>query len=571
MLDVKAVLDACLNELSKEYEIEEVDNIPQLELHRSGIWKIQIPALVLGKAEDVEAYILFPNDFPYSMPYVIILDDRFKYLPHISLKSRNLCLYEDGVVYDAENIEGLIRDNIDRTKKWIEYYYSRDNSDEYAKEIRNYWSEQYDGEPKINDCWVLLGDIPVNTCEMIGVTYIKKNLRNGNTYRMNIVASDKERPIIRVIKSHHKTSDIHVLYIASLKTPNVPPFSMMGQDIIDRISGDDDKKIFRKYLNRFGNLNVLFPIGLNYALGGVHISDLKVNRNGYRNGTLTPFKVLTAFENKNKKLKRLHISVYSGLRIAERTAGELMKERFFLVAGLGSIGSNLCYYLNGYNNAVFTLTDGDYLSVDNIGRHLLGFEYISQYKSYAVAHYLLQYRPDRKVQALQKDLQQLKEEEINKASAIFVCTGDVMSEKWLIEKMNEGSIKKPAFILWLEPYGISGIMIYINPEDKESTERLREKANSCFIEFCLIEKDEYDGEKLTKRDAGCNGSYSLYSANDVTLFLSSIFPIIDRLIEQPSKSKCYRWVGNTNLAKEKGINLVTSEELSKNTLQELTI
>ena len=568
MLDVKAALDACLNELSKEYEIEEVN---RLEIHQSGIWKIQIPALVLNKAEDVEARIIFPNDFPYSMPYVIIRDDRFKYLPHISVKSRKLCLYEDGVAYDAENIEGLIRDNIDRTRKWIEDYYGRDNSDEYAKEIRNYWNEQYDGESNVDDYWTLLGNIPAETCEMTGVMYIKKNLKDGKTYCMNIVTSDKENPIIRVIKSHHKTSDIRVLYIASLKTPNVPPFSMMGQDIIDRISGDDDKKILKKYLNRFGILNVLFPIGLNYALGGVHISGLKVNRNGFRNGTLTSFKVLTAFENKNKKLERLHISVYSDLRIAERTAGELMKERFFLVAGLGSIGSNLCYYLNGYNNAVFTLTDKDYLSVDNIGRHLLGFEYISQYKSYAVAHYLLQYRPDRKVQALQKNLQQLKEEEINKASAIFVCTGDVMSEKWLIEKMNEGSIKKPAFILWLEPYGISGIMIYINPEDKESTERLKEKANSCFIEFCLIEKDEYDGEKLTKRDAGCNGSYSLYSANDVTLFLSSIFPIIDRLIEQPSKSKCYRWVGNTNLAKEKGVNLVPPEELSKNTLQELTI
>ena len=86
------------------------------------------------------------------------------------------------------------------------------------------------------------------------------------------------------------------------------------------------------------------------------------------------------------------------------------------------------------------------------------------------------------------------------------------------------------------------------------------------------EQYEYeDGDKLTKHDAGCNGSYSLYSANDVTMFLSSMFPIIDKLLEQPSESKCYRWVGNTNIAMEKGVNLVLSLGLSKNTLQELPV
>lgn len=59
---------------------------------------------------------------------------------------------------------------------------------------------------------------------------------------------------------------------------------------------------------------------------------------------------------------------------------------------------------------------------------------------------------------------------------MFICTGDVMSEKWLINQMLEGFVRKPAFILWLEPYGISGIMIYVNPEDMESVKRLRDKA-----------------------------------------------------------------------------------------------
>lgn len=573
MLDVDTALNTCLDKLSIEYDIEKVGSIPQLgDLSNAGIWKVQVPALVLGKAEDVEAYILFPCDFPYSMPCVIILDDRFRYLPHISAKSRKLCLYEDGVIYDAENIEGLIRENITKTRRWVETYYGRDNSLEYIREIRNYWDEQYEGENGVDDYWILLGDMPTKTCEMVGISYVNRNLKNSKANVMNVVAPKDEDKVLERIKSLRKFHETPTLYIVSLKIPDVPPFSMTGQEVIDRIGDNGDKQIFKKFLNHHEKIYVLFPIGLNNTIGGIYIHGLKVNRNGYRKGKLTPFKVLTSFENKNKKIDRLCISVYSNHRIAERTAGKMMKERHFVLVGLGSVGSNLCYYLNGYNNATFSLVDRDWLTVDNIGRHLLGFEYINQYKSYAIAHYLQQYRPDREVNAHMQNLQQLKAEEINKASVIFVCTGDVMSEQWLLMKMTEGAVRKPAFLLWLEPYGISGIMIYVNPEDKESVKRLREKANDSFIEFCLINREEYiGGEKLTQHDMGCNGNYALYSANDVTMFLSVMFPIIDRLLEQPTVSKCYRWVGNIEIATEKNINLVSSSRLPKNTLQELPV
>lgn len=573
MHDVEVALDACLNKLSLEYDIEEVDSIPQLKkFPDTRIWKVQIPALVLGRAEDIETYILFPNDFPYSMPYVIVQDDRFRYLPHISIQSRKLCLYEDDEIYDAENIEGLIRESISRTRRWVEYYYGRDNSLEYAREIRSYWNEQYEGEPDVDDSWILFGDIPTETCEMLGISYFSKDLKNGKTNVINVVASREDNETLGYIKCQYKVYEIPVIYIVSLKIPDVPPFCMTGQEIIDRIDDDNDKRILKKVLNRHGKVNVLFPIGLKYAVGGIYVHDLTVTRNGYRKGNLTPFKVLTSFENKNKKFERLYVSIYSSHRIANRTAGEMMNKKHFLIAGLGSIGSNLCYYLNGYNNVTFSLTDRDWLTVDNIGRHLLGFEYINQHKSYAVAHYLQQYRPDRGVEVLSKNLQQLKVDEINRASAVFVCTGDVMSEKWLLMKMAENSITRPTFILWLEPYGISGIMIYVNPEDTESVKRLIEKANDCFNEFCLISKEEYvNGEKLTQRDVGCNGSYALYSANDVTMFLSAMFPIIDQLLEQPTESKCYRWVGNIKIAIEKSISLVESPEMSKNTLQKLHI
>lgn len=573
MLDVKAALDACFVDLSREFDIEEVDVIPSMEyLVHVRVWKVQIPALVAGKAEDVEVYILFPYEFPYVMPCVIILDERFKYLPHISLGTHKLCLYDDGVIYDANNIEGMVRDNISKARKWVERYYGCDNASEYSLEVRNYWNEKYENETNVDDYWILTGDIPAATCEMKGVAYAKKNLKDGETKTIYVVSSDEDDPSIKYIRGNHNTKDIPVLFLSSFSLPPAPPYSMTGQNLINCIADSDDIEVLKKFINNHGFGYILFSLGLNYALGGVHIYGLKVNRHGFRKGVLRPFDVMTRFENKNKNLDRLHLSVYNKHRIAHRTSGELMAEKSFMIAGLGSVGSNLCYYLNGYNNARFILADKDWLTVDNIGRHLLGFESVSQYKSFAVANYLCQYRPDREAKAYCKSLQQMEIGDINASTAVFVCTGDVMSERWLIDKMEEGVVNRPAFLMWLEAYGISGIMIYVNPDDKGSLTRLKEKADNCFMDYSIIKREEYDDmEKLTQRDAGCNGSYALYSANDVTMFLSAMFSIIDQLLDVPSESKCYRWVGNLNLAKEKSIKLVSSSDLSKGMVEELTL
>jgi hypothetical protein len=156
---------------------------------------------------------------------------------------------------------------------------------------------------------------------------------------------------------------------------------------------------------------------------------------------------------------------------------------------------------------------------------------------------------------------------------MFVCTGDVMSERWLINQLMSKELKLPVFMLWLEPFAVSGTMIYVNPEDNESLPKLNALSEKNFEAFCLIDKEEYDdGTKLTKYDAGCNGSYALYSANDVTMFLSAMFPYIDKLLSSPAQSVCFRWNGNIDVARQKGIKLIPEcVGLRKNEVIKLTL
>jgi hypothetical protein len=64
----------------------------------------------------------------------------------------------------------------------------------------------------------------------------------------------------------------------------------------------------------------------------------------------------------------------------------------------------------------------------------------------------------------------------------------------------------------------------------------------------------------------------LYSGNDVMMFLSAMFPIIDRLIRHPdtSSNMCYRWIGNISMAKDKDIRL-KNIELMPYAVEELTL
>ena len=398
-----------------------------------------------------------------------------------------------------------------------------------------------------------------------------KDGKNGKQHIEFIVASTEESGVLDYISDLHKTKEFDALFLSSFEKSVEPPFTLTGRSLVQSLKDEEDKNKLKKYVNKHGGGYVLFPIGTDNFTGGVHIVQLKCNRSGFRNGVIMPYVALTEYEGRIKKLSRLLVSVFSDSRIAERTAGVMMEHRKFIIAGLGSVGSNLCYYLNGYNNAQFTLVDKDKLNLDNIGRHLLGFEHQHQYKVSAVSGYLKEYRPDREVLEVKKMLQELDTEEINNADAIFICTGDIMSERWLLQKMMKGEVNRPAFILWLEPYGISGIMLYVNPEDKESLERLTKSSFNGFENYCLISPEEYkDTEKLIKRDAGCNGKYAIYSGNDVTFFLSSVFPIIDQLMDSPTKSKCYRWVGNIDIAAEKGIGLV-STNYSKHMRQEIDV
>ncbi|WP_291528627.1 E2/UBC family protein [Bacteroides sp. UBA939] len=543
-------------------------------------WEVTTEVEISGKVKEIELYFGFQESFPYTLPDVYFPSKQFGYLPHIESQGGKLCLIADGASYQINNPYKLIRYCLKESKILIEQGANGINVDDFNTEINSYWKRRYDDEPKVSEHWLIYESFPIETCTLRALLYKQELLceERSKTIIRGLLLSQNEKKtsIERYLKRHHKVEEMDVLFVKSAHVPHKAPYCLSLQNLLDNTSSAEDCKAIKRYINTFRGGIIVFQLS-ETSMGGIYIDKVNTVRKGFRVDKLTACDILLRFEKKNQALEREYGDLYSSYRIAMRTAGEEMPKQSFMIAGLGSIGSNLTYFLSGWNNTSFTLIDEDSLRAENIGRHLLGFQYLYQNKANAVADYLFSIRPERDVRIYDYDFRRVFKDNngtLNAHTALFLCTGDAMTEKFVVDALRDGHITLPTFILWLEPFGIAGHLIYINPMQMPKNFTLYKDENSMLYKYNLLAPTEYieHPDRFTKKDAGCNGEYSLYSGNDVVLFLSAFYSHINQLIQQPKQSKCYRWVGNINLAIEKSLELtVETSSVIPGNVQELPL
>ena len=373
--------------------------------------------------------------------------------------------------------------------------------------------------------------------------------------------------ILHVIYGENLPRTFEVLFVPDFKLPSAPPFSIKPA-IIEKCTPQLSLEMIKRFIYKQRNQQsfIIFPINGTTQWGAVSIAETPYFYKGFRPGMLDPihywFKI-----NKSYCLPRLTIHPYNVKRISDRTSGQQSEKRKYWIGGLGSIGSNLVYFLNSEQNISFVLADDEKLTIDNIGRHLLGFSSVGKSKVDEIKQYILSKRPEREVYAHNKTIEHVlfsNEGYDSTQSALFLCTGNTNTERYVLEKLKNKKVDFPIFLLWLEPYAIAGHMVYINPKDCIS---------SVFLEtlypYNLVASSEYETDEhvFTKQESGCAASFTYYGGSDVVLFLSAMYPKIQQLIKEPTVSSYYRWVGNIEIAREKGITLSTEEQLCKGSVQ----
>lgn len=198
-----------------------------------------------------------------------------------------------------------------------------------------------------------------------------------------------------------------------------------------------------------------------------------------------------------------------------------IKNKKVLIIGCGSIGGYLTSELVKSGISNLTIVDKDTLTAGNIYRHLLGLEYVGQYKTKAISKYIEKNIPFIRVNTIEDKIEDLIENymlDFEEFDLIISATGNHNVNRWINQYAHNYDITAPIIYLWNEVLGIGNHALFIDNKNK-----------GCFE--CLIGEDDsglYDrssycktGQVFTKKYKGCSSTFlpygSIHSLKTVSL------------------------------------------------------
>lgn len=524
------------------------------------VWEISTELTFKNEILEVRLYIDFPKDFPYAFPRILINREDYngiKYIPHIN-EEMVVCIFDDGQnLLMPKNTFGLLGFMLSKAKRII--IASEDETariHEFEKEFKAYWEEKY----SISDITSNKGlhSISENTqYELKGIRFISG--LSGFEYYVYDNEEDLRKIIDYAEKYNIKTVEVGVLLIEN--NFKVPPFDISISDSIAIIEKDAEQyKKFKQLCSDYdlANILVLFCNKANntdeyygWSYQEITIQPRKIS--GVRNSSSKLAYLKNPIISKNN-VTRISFQNSSLERLQKRTTGYIEKQLSVVVSGLGSVGSNLVFFLKNLPINTYRLIDNQLLSIENINRHLLGFSFLKWSKANGVAQWLKSSNPLYNVEIkFDSVIAVIKNNPnfINDCDFHIVAIGSTMIEEFILKNVIDGTLTKPTIIFWVEPFMASGQMIFIMPEDSSKALKIITEEN---YKYAVLQNVDSQKNKTYIVEGSCQTGFSPYSSAYMVQFLSSIFPYLkEHLTEGNLNSTIYTWVGDKNLLINQGL------------------
>jgi len=183
---------------------------------------------------------------------------------------------------------------------------------------------------------------------------------------------------------------------------------------------------------------------------------------GFSKRSHLPPKMLSSRYLSNAKLKRIKTNRFDMEWQDYRTGNnesQTLRNKQVCIVGCGALGSHLAYALARAGVGHFVLIDFDKLSSDNTRRHLLGMEYLAQYKVQAVKTFIQKQLPDVCITTHPDSWEDLFKQDPSPfiGSDVIVCTtGDWACEEALNLVKTTSSSMPPTIFSCIETFGMSG-------------------------------------------------------------------------------------------------------------------
>lgn len=559
----------------KNLESEELKTLDYKFYKDSIVWEIQTELTFNNKNIDVVFYLSFPNDFPFVTPKIFISKESYndlKYIPHIN-EDFSICIFDEGLnlILPKNDFFGLVELMVSRAKKIIrdaeDVHYKKN---EFKREFKAYWELNYSKSDIISN----LGFHSINENsdeEIKGIKFTNSYLSN---YEYFIGNNDADFKKIKEYAKEHKCSfkEVGILLIENEFIE--PPFELTFADTLAILKKDNNNYNKFKELCRNNDFDCVLVIFINsnnssneyYGWTYQNAEILSRKKGGSRNIS-SKIDHLSNRINEKKYATRLTFDNISINRLQLRTTGYTETQNSIAVSGLGSVGSNLVFFLKNLPINKFNLIDKESLSSENIKRHLSGFSLLKNNKVDAVKNELKNTNPLIEVGTRIKSVTTIIQTEtdfINDCDFHIVAIGKTMIEEFILNAVIQGKLIKPTFIFWVEPFLASGQMLFIMPNDAERALAFIKKEN---YDYSVLSNSENQQDKTYLIEGSCQTGYFPYSASYLIQFLSSIFPYLkEHITNNDNVSKVYSWIGDKELLNSKGL-VITEFGTNNNSYQ----
>lgn len=511
-------------------------------------WRIRLrPRAVVCPSVD-HLLVVIDELFPDTQPRVIapqLVEDGT--WPHVEGKGL-LCLSSTRIGADmgervAQHIVWAVDLlNLDEAKR----------KEEFHHEFGTYWGRRLDKEVRPNK-----RARPTFTSLVAPRGPSREIFYFADWLRGEVVLADGQEALTAWLRNTGRNpgrKQIERTRLAWLDEPPLPSeFPELGSDVLKNVPGDSLAEMIRAGSRLPILLGAQTKTGS--VWGGVLLegAPLKEITKGFRSLQRVPSaRIVQSIA--GRPVRRCTVQRADGAYVHGRDHDpeyENLAGKATAIVGCGALGASVARLLAQAGVGRFLLVDHDVLGTQNTARHLLGYRFVGQYKTRALAKLLAEDFPHlRSVETFEDRIERMSNDRLSKlASCDLVISagidflGDAMLDRW--RQATEGA--SPHLCTWIEPYALAGHAIVLFGTD------------------CLLEAFDADGRPtlaLTNwpknsvtviAEAGCGNTFQPHGAIDLqsSVVLASRLAV-DVLKGAVASSSRRTWQGDLDQVRRHG-------------------
>jgi hypothetical protein len=515
-------------------------------------------------ARPIRATVALPPEFPHAMPVVrVSAGDLPRPIPHMEANGK-LCLApESGVLLDASNPRGIVRESLVRACRVVQDGLCGLNDRDFVSEFSGYWNagarggllSVVDPTGKPRQMVLVRPDVPVSQPEVLA-----EDLGAAREW----LASIGRKPV-----SHRAV--MFVPLARPFRPPEIGRALTVEEALskIQRCSTQDGYVALLDHLKCHRlPLTVAFSLPVSpredVAVGAFRFEEaygharLHATRGNGRTGRSTTWELWCA---KDQPVTRLRVDRGDPAFLLPRggTDARLLGKRV-VIAGCGSVGARVAEHLALMGVGQLVLIDPELMSPENVHRHLLGATHVGLPKAAGVASALQRRFPHLRFEHHDQTVQQVLATDpstVRDADAVLLALGDETLELRLNDLLADTAAIRVH--TWVEPLGLGGHVLICGPSGRPGCYRCLFGWGHRFANAASFAEP---GQTFHRTLSGCAGAFTPYAALDADrTAIEAVRGVVSFLSSPQPSSILVSWFGDDSTFRQQGFRVSSRASL----------